>query len=167
MRIMGIDPGYGIVGYGVLELTGNRMKVVGSGIIETERKKSFPERLVDIFEGMMKLIEKYEPDEVSMEKLYFFRNVTTAIEVGEARGVIILALTLKKIKINEYTPYQVKMAVTGYGRARKENVRDMVMKILNLKERPKFDDVSDALAIAICHANSYAMKRRVGEFDVS
>ena len=154
MRILGIDPGYAIVGYGVVDYAKNRFSTVGYGAITTKAKTPFENRLADIYNDMLEIIDKYKPDELSIEKLYFNTNTTTAIDVSQARGVIVLAAHTKGLKINEYTPLQVKQALVGYGRAKKDQVEYMVKDILKLDKMPKIDDTTDALAIAICHANS-------------
>lgn len=150
MRILGIDPGYAIVGYGVVDYAKNRFSVKGFGAITTKANTPFPERLSVIYNDMCEIIEKYKPDRLSIEKLYFNTNSTTAIDVAQARGVIVLAAKNKGIDIFEYTPLQVKQAVTGYGRAEKHQVMEMVKNLLCLKAVPKPDDTADALAIAIC-----------------
>ncbi|MBQ4119192.1 MAG: crossover junction endodeoxyribonuclease RuvC [Clostridia bacterium] len=150
MRILGIDPGYAIVGYGVVDYAKNRFSVAGYGAITTKAKTPFPERLSVIYDDMCEIIEKYKPDRLSIEKLYFNTNSTTAIDVAHARGVIVLAARHKGVDIFEYTPLQVKQAVTGYGRAEKHQVMEMVKNLLDLKAIPKPDDTADALAIAIC-----------------
>ena len=150
MRILGIDPGYAIVGYGVVDYAKNRFSVAGYGAITTKAKTPFPERLSVIYDDMCEIIEKYKPDRLSIEKLYFNTNSTTAIDVAQARGVIVLAARHKGVEIFEYTPLQVKQAVTGYGRAEKHQVMEMVKSLLALKAVPKPDDTADALAIAIC-----------------
>lgn len=150
VRILGIDPGYAIVGYGVVDYAKNRFSVVGYGAITTKAKTPFEDRLSVIYNDMLEIIEKYKPDCLSIEKLYFNTNSTTAIDVAQARGVIVLAATKMGLKIHEYTPLQVKQAVTGYGRAEKHQVMEMVKSLLSLKAVPKPDDTADALAIAIC-----------------
>ena len=150
MRILGIAPGYAIVGYGVVDYAKNRFSVKGFGAITTNANTPFPERLSVIYDDMCEIIEKYKPDRLSIEKLYFNTNSTTAIDVAQARGVIVLAARHKGVEIFEYTPLQVKQAVTGYGRAEKHQVMEMVKNLLCLKAGPKPDDTADALAIAIC-----------------
>ncbi len=150
MRILGIDPGYAIVGYGVVDYSKNRFSVVGYGAITTKAKTPFADRLSVIYSDMLELIDKYKPDRLSIEKLYFNTNSTTAIDVAQARGVIVLAAKQRGVAINEYTPLQVKQAVTGYGRAEKHQVMEMVKNLLGLSTVPKPDDTADALAIAIC-----------------
>ncbi|MDI3472979.1 MAG: crossover junction endodeoxyribonuclease RuvC [Thermotogaceae bacterium] len=154
VRILGIDPGYEIVGYCFIDVIANSIELVEAGAIITERSEKFSKRLLKIYNEISHLIEKYKPGEMAIETLYFFKNSKTAIEVGEARGVILLAATMKELDIFEYTPYQVKIAVSGYGKATKNQVQDMVKILLGLKEKPKPDDVADAAAVAICHANS-------------
>ncbi len=154
MRILGIDPGFAIVGHGLLEYDGMNFKVLSYGAITTEPETKFPDRLVEIFNDMSSLLELAKPDCVSIEKLYFNTNITTGIDVAQARGVTVLAAARRNIPIYEYTPLQVKVAVTGYGRAKKPQMQEMTKNILHLKELPKPDDVADALAIAICHGHT-------------
>ena len=154
MRILGIDPGYAIMGYGVVELIGNKFKVIEYGSIMTESRKNMTDRLKHIYYELMQLINRTDPDVAAIEELFFNTNTTTAIKVGQARGVSILACANSGIETNEYTPLQVKRALTGYGRADKKQVQHMTKTILNLKEVPKPDDTADALAIAICHGHS-------------
>ncbi len=158
MIILGIDPGLAIVGYGVVELNGNNFKPIDYGCILTDKDTSFPNRLKYIYESMNQLIEKYNPDEVAIEELFFNKNVKTAIAVGHARGVEILAAINNNLKIYEYTPLQIKQAVTGYGRGDKKQVQEMVKMLLSLKETPKPDDAADALAVALCHGFSINFK---------
>ena len=153
MRILGIDPGYAIVGYGVVDYHQNRFSVVGFGAITTPAGMPFPKRLRDIDRDMHSILEKYQPDELSIEKLYFNTNTTTAIDVAQARGVIVLAAEKHGVSVAEYTPLQVKQAITGYGRAEKRQVMEMVKNFLNLQAVPKPDDTADALALAVCHAH--------------
>lgn len=153
MRILGIDPGYAIVGYGVIDYSGSKFSVVGCGAVTTAADKPFPERLKDIYDDLLFIIDKYKPEALSIERLYFNTNTTTAIDVAQARGVIVLAAQTKGIAINEYTPLQVKQSVTGYGRAEKHQVMEMVKSLLSLKAVPKPDDTADALALAVCHAH--------------
>lgn len=153
MRIIGIDPGYAIVGYGVIDYDRGRFRVVGYGAITTVAGTPFPQRLKDIYNDMMTVIEKYKPDELSIEKLYFNTNTTTAIDVAQARGVILLSAENSGIPIFEYTPLQVKQSITGYGRAEKHQVMEMIKSFLGLEKVPKPDDTADALALAVCHAH--------------
>ena len=151
LRILGIDPGYATVGYGIVDTNGFKFSVVGYGAITTPADLPFPERLGLIYEDMLTIIEKYNPQELSLERLYFNTNTTTDIDVAQARGVILFYAHSKGLKINEYTPLQVKQSVTGYGKAEKRQVMEMVKTLLKLKSIPKPDDTADALALAICH----------------
>lgn len=153
MRILGIDPGYATIGYGVIDYDKNRFTVVGYGAVTTPADMPFPLRLKSIYDDLLVLIEKYKPEYLSIEKLYFNTNTTTAIDVAQARGVIVLAAANFGIGIAEYTPLQVKQAITGYGRAEKQQVMEMVKSFLGLKAVPKPDDTADALAVAVCHAH--------------
>lgn len=154
MVILGIDPGYAIIGYGVIYYNANRFSVLEYGAVTTDSKDKFTTRLSQIYADVCKIIERCKPDAISIEKLYFNTNTTTAIDVAQARGVILLAATQNNIPVFEYTPLQVKSAVTGYGRAEKKQVMEMVKNILRLEKIPKPDDTADALAIAVCHAHS-------------
>lgn len=154
MIIFGIDPGIAIVGYGVVEYKGNSFKTLDHGVITTEPKYAFPERLKMVYDQLTVLLDKYNPDCVAIEELFFNKNVKTAITIGQARGVQVLAAINKGSEIYEYTPLQVKQGVVGYGRAEKKQVQEMVKIILGLKSIPKPDDAADALAVAICHAHS-------------
>ncbi len=158
MIILGIDPGLAIVGYGVIELLGNRHTVLDYGTIITDKDMYIPDRLKLIYDQLSLIINKYKPEDVAMEELFFNKNVKTAIKVGQARGAAILAAKNMGLNIFEYTPLQVKQAVVGYGRAEKKQVQEMVKILLNLKEIPKPDDAADALAIAICHGSSLKYK---------
>ena len=153
MRILGIDPGYAIVGYGVVDYSLNRFSVVGYGAVTTKAGTRFSRRLQDIYDDITTLIEKYKPECLSIERLYFNTNTTTAIDVAQARGVILLAAEKCGVEIFEYTPLQVKQSVTGYGKAEKHQVMEMVKSLLNLNAVPKPDDTADALALAICHGH--------------
>ena len=154
MIIFGIDPGIAIVGYGVIEYSGNKFTTIDYGAILTEPSIPFPDRIKIIYDELNKLLDKYKPDSVAIEELFFNKNVKTAINVGQARGVQLLSVVNKGIDLFEYTPLQVKQAVVGYGRAEKRQVQEMVKLLLGLKKIPKPDDVADALAVAICHAHS-------------
>ncbi len=162
MVILGIDPGYAIVGYGVIRYEGGKMSVIDYGKITTEANIPLSKRLKLIYDSLTQLIETFKPDVVAVEELFFNSNVKTAIAVGHARGVIILAAANKNTKIAEYTPLQIKQAVVGYGRADKNQVQQMVKMFLKLKEVPRPDDTADALAVAICHANSSALSNQLG-----
>ncbi|MBQ9961621.1 MAG: crossover junction endodeoxyribonuclease RuvC [Firmicutes bacterium] len=154
MRILGIDPGYAILGWGVIDVIGNRFSVVDYGAITTDTSMNMPCRLEALYDGLTEIMSKYQPDEASIEELFFNSNAKTAILVGEARGVAVLACQKGNLKINEYTPLQIKQALVGYGRADKQQIQYMVKTMLNLKAAPKPDDTADALAAAICHAHS-------------
>ncbi len=154
LRIMGIDPGVARVGFAFLDRNGHQMKAVQYGVIETPAHTDMNDRLLQIYETTRALIEKYEPKAMSIEKLFFNRNVTTAISVGQARGVLLLAGRQHHLSIAEYTPLQVKLAITGYGQADKQQVQEMIRRLLKLDQIPKPDDAADALAIALCHAHA-------------
>jgi crossover junction endodeoxyribonuclease RuvC len=156
MRVLGIDCGIAITGWGVLEKQpkqSNQLRVIEYGIIRTEAKEEMPKRLNRLYLDMRKVIAEFKPDLVAIEDLFYFKNKKTIISVGQGRGVAILAAVRKKVPITHYTPLQVKQSVAGYGKASKEQVQRMVKAILKLKEIPKPDDAADALAIAICHLN--------------
>lgn len=157
MKILGIDPGFAIAGYGNLEYNGNKFKVGEYGAITTPAGMEFSKRLKVLYDDLTAILIKFQPDFVAMEELFFNTNVKTAIAVGHARGVLILAAENIGIPVFEYTPLQVKQAVVGYGRADKTQVQQMVKALLGLQAVPKPDDVADALAIGICHAHSYHM----------
>ena len=153
MRIIGIDPGYAIMGYGIVDYRGSRYTPGEFGSITTEAHTPNEERLMTLYDELTRIIEEFRPDEASIEELFYNTNATTAIMVGEARGTALLACAKAGIRISEYTPLQIKSSLTGYGRADKKQVQTMVKMILNLKEVPKPDDTADALAAAICHAH--------------
>ncbi len=152
--ILGIDPGVAITGYGVIKVLSNKNELVDYGCILTSAKKPFNERLEQIYRELKQIIKKYKPQQIAVEELFFCKNVKTALKVGQARGVILLTSIQEKILLREFTPLQVKQAVTSYGRADKRQVQEMVKILLNLKNIPKPDDAADALAIAICCAHS-------------
>ena len=154
MIILGIDPGYAIVGFGVLEYKNNHFKTIDYGAITTEAGTDFNRRLEIVYDELSALMEKYKPDAMSVEKVFYNSNAKTVIDVSQARGVIMLAAQKNKIPVFEYTPLQVKQALTGYGRASKGQIQQMMKSILGLSAVPKPDDVADALAIAVCHGNS-------------
>ena len=158
MVVLGIDPGYAIVGWGVIDFSGNSYRPKAFGAITTDAGTDFNLRLEMIYNDMITILKNAKPDAVAIEKLYFTTNVTTAILVAQARGVILLAAQQCGVKVYEYTPLQVKTAVTGYGKAKKPQVMEMTRRLLHLKEVPKPDDTADALAIAICHANGFGLK---------
>jgi crossover junction endodeoxyribonuclease RuvC len=154
MIVLGIDPGYAITGYGLIDYQAGRLRIVEYGVVSTPAKMDFPSRLLSIAEALEKLIITYQPDSVAIEELFFSRNTTTAIGTAQARGVAVLAGAKAGLPVFEYTPMQVKVAVTGYGRSDKSQIQQMVRVLLNLREIPKPDDAADALAVAICHAHS-------------
>ena len=154
MRILGIDPGIGRCGWAIVDASGPKLKAAAYGCLETSPKKSVEERLKEIYDEIILIIKKYSPDDLSIEELFFNTNAKTAFVVGQARGVILLAANQKGLLISTYTPLQVKIAVTGYGRAEKAQVGKMVKAILMLSEIPKPDDTTDAIAIALTHAFS-------------
>lgn len=154
MRILGIDPGTAIVGYGIIDYNGRKYEVVDYGCIFTEKDENMETRLEKIYDKLDLIIKKYKPDAMAIEELFFFKNNKTVISVGQARGVIVLCGKKNKVHISGYTPLQVKMGITGYGRADKQQVQKMVATILNLEEIPYPDDAADALAIAVTHINT-------------
>ncbi len=156
MIILGIDPGYAIVGYGIIEKTAKYTKVIDYGVIETHKSEKMANRLNKIYDGVCYLIEKYKPNHFAIEELFFQNNQKTAINVAMARGVTLLAATkmLGADKLYEYTPLQIKQALTGNGRAEKHQIQFMVKAILNLNAIPKPDDAADALAVALCHSQT-------------
>ena len=159
MRILGIDPGYAIMGWGILDLEGNHFRAVDYGSITTDAGTPMPIRLQHLYTELTSIIEEYRPQEASIEELFFNNNAKTAIAVGEARGVAILACINGGLEISEYTPMQIKQAIAGYGRAEKKQVQLMVKTILNLDQVPKPDDTADAVAAAICHGHSRGQSR--------
>lgn len=154
MIILGIDPGLAIVGYGVINTQKGNSSVVDYGVINTPKEDSVPVRLEKIYNGMISLVEKYNPDCIAIEELFFNTNTTTGINVAQARGVILLVCQQKKLKMYEYTPLQIKQALTGYGKAEKKQIQFMVARLLQLKAVPKPDDAADGLAIALTHAQT-------------
>lgn len=161
MRILGIDPGYGITGYSIIDYIGNKFKLIDSGAIKTDAKMSFPLRLSEIYTDLNKIIDEYEPDAISVEELFFNNNAKTAINVAQARGVILVVGCQREIPTFEYTPLQVKQAVVGYGRADKIQVQKMVKTILGVDSLPKLDDTTDSMAAAICHAHSAKFSQKL------
>ena len=154
MIILGIDPGYAIVGYGVLDYRNNRFSVVDYGAITTDAGTPFNRRLEIIYDDLCALMERHKPDAMAIEKLFYNTNAKTVIDVAQARGVTMLAAQQHGLEIFEYTPLQVKQSVVGYGKAEKRQVMDMTRRLLKLKSVPRPDDAADALALAICHARS-------------
>lgn len=165
MIILGIDPGYAIVGYGAVDADRGRFRTLEQGAIRTEAGEDFNRRLEEIYDAVCAVMARCRPAAVSIEKLYFQNNQKTAIGVAEARGVILLAAQQHGAAVYEYTPLQIKLAVTGYGQAKKPQVMEMTRRLLRLKEVPKPDDTADALAMAICHGQAAGseLKRRMLE----
>lgn len=152
MIILGIDPGTAITGFGLVEVKNGKSKLVDAGVIRTPAKQALELRLETIYDNLSEIIQETKPDEAAVEDLFFAQNVTTAMSVSHARGVILLALIKNEVDHASYTPLQIKQALTGYGRAEKHQIQQMVKTMLGLKEMPKPDDCADALAIAICHS---------------
>ena len=167
MKILGIDPGTAIMGYGLVEENHKGLTSLTYGCLRTEKGQPAAARLLKLFLGLEELLGRLKPDGVAVEKLFFASNAKTALSVGEARGAILLCAARAEVKIAEYTPLEVKQAVTGYGRAEKKQVQQMVMTLLKLKEIPKPDDAADALALAICHLHSYKLKEAVPTMGMS
>lgn len=159
MRVLGVDPGIARTGWGVIEVQNSEFRVQNYGCIETNSKTEVSKRLEEIYTEILMLIKKYSPDEMAIEELFFNTNAKTAFVVGQARGVVILAAGQKNIPLTIYTPLQVKIAVTGYGRAEKNQIGKMVKTILSLSEIPKPDDTADALAVGLTHLFSRKMGR--------
>ena len=160
--ILGIDPGTATMGWGVVRQEGSRLRYMQHGAITTPSNWAMPRRLGRLFDGVTQLVEGYRPDTVAVEELFFNTNVTTAITVGQARGVALLAAYRAGLEVAEYTPLQVKQAITSYGRAEKRQVQEMVRALLNLRDIPRPDDAADGLAIAITHAFSSRIPGKVG-----
>jgi len=154
VRIIGIDPGTGILGFGIIESKNGKVQLVDGGVIRTPVKEDDAVRLLTIYEELTDIIASTKPDEMAVEKLFFSQNVTTAMTVAQARGVVLLTAMQADLKISEYTPQQIKQALTGYGRADKKQIQEMVRVMLGLKEVPKPDDCADAIAAAITHAQT-------------
>lgn len=152
--ILGLDPGLAITGYGLIQASKNQLKLIDSGIIQTSQRLEFAERLAKIHRDLKKIIKKYKPHKIAIEELFFCKNVKTALQVGQAKGVIILTGIQSQTPIVVFTPLQVKMAITGYGRADKKQIQKMIKILLNLKKIPQSDDAADALALAICEAQT-------------
>ena len=161
MRILGIDPGYAIIGYGIIDFFGGKYKTLSYGAITTSSDTPFTKRLELIYDELELIIAKTKPPVAAIERLYFQNNQKTAIDVAQARGVIMLALQKSKLPAFEYTPLQIKTALTGYGRAKKPQMMEIVRRHLGLKEVPKPDDTADALAVALCHAQSAGTKLKM------
>jgi crossover junction endodeoxyribonuclease RuvC len=163
MIILGIDPGTAIMGYGLIEKNGNKLRALDYACWRTAAPVPLAERLLRLYNCLEELLTYNHPDEVAVEELFFNQNTTTAMSIGQARGVVLLAAAQKGIPVHEYTPLQVKQAVAGYGKADKKQVQQMVKALLGLREIPKPDDTADALAVAICHAHSNPLLRKMGE----
>ena len=161
MRILGIDPGYAITGYSIIDYQGNRFKLIDSGAVLTKAGESFPDRLNKIYNDVGEIIDSYKPDAISVEELFFNNNAKTAINVAQARGIVLVIGRQKNIPTFEYTPLQIKQAVAGYGRADKIQVQKMVKTILNVEKLPKLDDTTDSMAAAICHAHSAKFSQKL------
>lgn len=162
---LGIDPGTARLGYGVIK-GGLSPQLIDAGVIETWPDEPMPNRLVTLYEGVQELITEFDPDVLAIEQLFFARNVTTAISVGQARGVVILAAAQANVPVAEYTPSEIKQAVTGYGKADKPQMQEMVRMILHLNAIPQPDDAADALAVAICHSQSVPFAERTASESV-
>lgn len=156
MRIIGIDPGTGILGFGVIDFQPSEVVLIDAGVIRTSKEQSDSERLKIIYDELSSVIKENKPDIMSVEKLFFAKNITTAMTVSQARGVVLLCAEKAGLDIYEYTPLQIKQALTGYGRADKKQIQEMVRTVLKLKEVPKPDDCADALAAAITHSMTKA-----------
>ena len=165
MVILGLDPGTATTGYGVIRVLGNHFQMLEYGIISTPPKMAMEKRLEMIYDNLKVLLLKWRPDQAAVEELFFNQNITTAITVGQARGVLLLCCAQHNVPLAEYTPLQVKQALVGYGRADKKQMQQMVKMFLNLQEMPKPDDAADALAIAICHAHNYQTNQRRSTHD--
>ena len=161
MLILGIDPGTAIMGYGLIEKNGQRFTAVDYACWRTGPEMAMPERLLKLYTLLNEFLHSHRPEHVAVEELFFNRNTTTALAVGQARGVVMLAAAQHGLPVFEYTPLQVKQAVVGYGKAEKQQVQMMVRALLSLQEVPKPDDTADALAVAICHAQSFSLHRRM------
>ena len=154
MIILGIDPGYATIGFGVVQAVGAQLQLLRYGVITTPTTLEFPQRLLTILQDMNELLDTFRPDALAVEELFFGNNVTTGIGVAHGRGVILVAAAQRGVPIFEYKPSQVKQAVVGYGNAEKRQVMDMTRRMLNLKQVPRPDDAADAIALALCHARS-------------
>lgn len=157
MIILGIDPGSQITGFGFIQKTNNQLTHLENGLIDCRKKKDFPDRLVTIFQNIRQIIEKFNPSCVAIESIFYAKNVQSAIKLGQARGVALVSSSLLNLPVFEYTPLEVKQAVVGYGQASKEQVQQMIKRLLKLPQVAE-ENASDALAIAICHAHSHVLK---------
>lgn len=163
MKILGLDPGTAITGFGLIEARPGTYRLLEYGTLRTTPPASTAERLVKLYNALLALLQRVQPEQVAIEELFFNRNTTTAVPVGQARGVLLLGCAQQGIVIAEYTPLQVKQALTGYGRAEKKQIQYMVAKLLQMEAPPKNDDAADALAIAITHAHYYQGRKMRGE----
>jgi crossover junction endodeoxyribonuclease RuvC len=163
MRVVGIDPGTATTGYGVIEESAGKLTLIAFGTVCTGAELPMPRRLLELHDRLTELLALHTPDTAAVESLFFQKNVRTAITVGQARGVILLTLARGGVPVSEYTPQEIKQAVTGYGGAEKRQVQAMVRALLELQETPKPDDAADALAVAICHAHSYKIAHLAAE----
>ncbi|MBO6262689.1 MAG: crossover junction endodeoxyribonuclease RuvC [Clostridia bacterium] len=162
MVILGIDPGFGTMGWGVIRSERGNSSVIDYGVVQTNKEQSFPERLISLENGVNKLFDAFNPDEVALEELFFNTNITTGINVAHARGVILLTCVKRCPKLFEYTPLQIKQALTGYGRAEKRQMQMMVKTFLRLDSVPRPDDAADALAVALTHSQTNRLKAPFG-----
>ena len=165
MIILGIDPGTAIMGYGLIEQKGNHLRALAYSCWRTPAHTPLAERLLMLYDEIDAFLSAHSPDHMAVEELFFSSNAKTALAVGQARGIVLLAGARHGIPIYEYTPLQMKQAVVGYGKAEKKQVQQMVKSLLNLQEIPKPDDTADALGLAICHAHSYGLNRRMEELQ--
>lgn len=165
MIIAGIDPGTATTGYAIIEANGTQIKLIEYGCIKTSSTIPGHKRINKIYDEVCTLLDTYKPSVLAIERLFFNRNVTNAIHVGQASGVVMLAAAQRDIKVFSYTPLQVKIALTGYGRADKRQMQQMVKRFLGLSEIPKPDDAADAIAVAICHANSSRVEAKLNQID--
>ncbi len=161
MRVIGIDPGSHITGYGVVEEAGGRFVHVDNGCLVTQPSLPFAQRLLTIHQGLLEMLNRYRPDALAVEEVFFAKNVASSIKLGEARGVVLLSAAEKNLPIFEYAPREVKQAITGYGQADKQQIQKMVRALLKLPQEAQ-EDASDALAVALCHLQSYRLKEAVG-----
>lgn len=161
MITLGVDPGTALLGFGLIQGDDNP-SLITYGVVETASKLAMPERLVQLYDSVWTLIREYAPDELAIEQLFFARNVTTALAVGQARGVVLLAAAQHGMSVYEYKPAEVKQAVSGYGKADKPQMQEMVRILLNLPNIPTPDDAADALAVALCHVQSVRLHRLLG-----
>jgi crossover junction endodeoxyribonuclease RuvC len=166
MRVLGIDPGSSATGYGIVDEINGSLSAITWGAIKTSNRLPFSQRLKTIHDGLTEIIKKYSPDVASIENLFFAENAKSALKLGQVRGAAILSAANQSVEVAEYTPLEIKQAISGYGRADKGQIQNMVSIILNLKEIPKPFDASDALAIAICHIHIAQMKIRIQNTEV-